>query len=167
MSSTLDAISPGQVVFVDASIFIYHFTGRSQACRALLERCEAGEVQGITAAHVVMEVLHRLMMLEAVQKGLVSPGNVVRRLKERPEVVRRLSDYAGYAGRIPGMGIEVLPVEPEVVQASQQIRTQAGLLISDSITVAMMEQQRIRAVATQDQDFARVAGLQVFVADDL
>lgn len=57
MSWTLEEIGPGQVVFVDANIIIYHFTGPSYACRTLLERCEDGEVLGITGAKVVLEVL--------------------------------------------------------------------------------------------------------------
>jgi len=69
-----EEIAPGQAVFVDANVFLYHLTGRSRACRDLLARCEAGEVQGLTGTHVVLEVLHRLMMLEAVRRALVLPA---------------------------------------------------------------------------------------------
>jgi uncharacterized protein len=48
-SSTLDQIEEGSRVFIDASIFIYHFTGMSLKCRLLLERCEQGRVAGITS----------------------------------------------------------------------------------------------------------------------
>lgn len=167
MSSTLEEIRPGQAIFIDANIFIYHFTGQSRACRTLLERCETREITGITGAHVVMEVLHRMMMLEAVQKGLVSAGNVVRRLKERPEVVRALGEYAQHTGRIPDMRIQVLVVDVELVRASHEVRTRTGLLVHDSISVAMMEREGIRAIATQDQDFLTVAGLQVYTVDDI
>lgn len=167
MSSSFEEIGAGQAVFIDANVFIYHLTGRSQACRALLERCEIGEVQGITGVHVVLEVLHRLMMLEAVQKGLISPGNVARRLKEHPEVVQVLGEYAQHAGQIPHMGVQVLPVNRELVRVSHEVRRQAGLLVHDSISVAMMERRGMKAIATQDQDFVRVAGLQVHMADDV
>jgi predicted nucleic acid-binding protein len=155
------------VVFIDANIFIYHLTGRSQACRVLLERCEVGEVRGITGVHVLLEVLHRLMMLEAVQRGLVSPGNVARKLKERPEVVKALGEYARHVGPIPHMGISVLPVDSGLVWASREVRRQAGLLVYDSISVAMMDGHGIKAIATEDQDFLRVAGLQVYAAADV
>ena len=49
---TLEKIGPGQVVFVDADIFICHLTGWSLACRSVLERCEKGEVTGIAGAYV-------------------------------------------------------------------------------------------------------------------
>lgn len=163
----LEEVGLGQAVFVDANVFVYHLTGRSRACRDLLSRCEAGEVQGLTGAHVVLEVLHRLMMLEAVQRALVSPGNVARRLKERPEVVRVLGEYARHASRIPNMGIRILPVDGDLIRASHEVRTRAGLLVHDSISVAMMDQQSMTAIATQDHDFLRVDGLQVYMADDI
>ncbi len=167
MPSTFDEVRPGQSVFIDANIFIYHFADRSPACSSLLGRCERHEVRGVTGAHVVLEVLHRLMMLEAVQKRLVAPGNVVRRLKERPQGVRELNEYARHARRIPDMGIEVWPVDIEVVRASHEVRTRMGLLIHDSITATMMERQATRVLATQDKDFSRVPGIQVLVANDL
>ncbi len=163
----LEDILPGEAVFIDASIFIYHLTGQSRACRALLERCEAGEVAGFTGAHVLLEVLHRLMMLEAVQKALVPPGNVARRLKESPDLVRALSQYSQYAGQIPNMGIQVLPVDPELVQASSEVRLRTGLLVYDSISVAMMERLGRKSIATQDRDFLRLTGLRVHLADDI
>lgn len=88
--STLDQIEAGSRVFVDASIFIYHFTGSSLKCRRLLEGCESDRFAGFTSVTAVAEVAHRLMMIEAVTKGLVSPGNVVRKLREKPSLVQTL-----------------------------------------------------------------------------
>jgi len=50
----------------------------SPECRRLLERCEAGEVAGVTSVVAVVDVAHRLMMIEAVATGLVSGKNVLR-----------------------------------------------------------------------------------------
>ena len=162
----LDDVASGQEIFVDSNIFIYHFTGRSQSCRRLLERCESGEVLGVTGTHVILEALHRLMMLEAVQKGLVSSGNVVRRLKERPDIVMALTDYTVQAGQIPHMGIEVLPIDTRLIRPSQDVRTRTGLMVNDSISVALMVQRGITSIASQDKDFLNVAGFQVYSADD-
>lgn len=163
----LEDIEPGQILFIDANIFIYHLSGRSQACRALLERCERGEVQGLTGTHVMLEVLHRLMMLEAVQRGLVPPGNVARRLKELPEVIRALTEYARHAARIPEMGVEILPLDWDLIRTSQEVRRQTGLLVHDSISVAMMDRAGISAMATQDRDFLRVSELRVYMPQDV
>ena len=37
--------------------------------------------------HIVLEVMHGLMLLEALRKGLISGGQLARKLKERPEIV--------------------------------------------------------------------------------
>ncbi len=86
----LEEIRAGERVFVDAPIFVYHFTGASAGCRDFLERCEAGAIRAATSAVAVAEVTHRLMTLEAVARELVEPGDVVRKLRRDPDLVRRL-----------------------------------------------------------------------------
>jgi predicted nucleic acid-binding protein len=79
---TLKQIVSGTKVFIDANIFIYHFTGVSDECSDFLNRCERGDIFGITSANVLLEVLHRLMMIEAIRKKIVRPPNIVKKLKK-------------------------------------------------------------------------------------
>jgi len=156
-----------QTVFIDANIFIYHFTGLSPECSGFLERCERGELWGVTAVHILLEVLHRLMMIEAVAKGLVTPGNVAKKLRERPNVVRQLADYQAQTEAISEMGIEVLKPNSDVLKISHPYRRRCGLLINDSLTAALMISEGILNLATTDQDFQRVEGLKIFRPQDL
>ena len=55
----LSEIERGSEVFVDSNIFIYHFTGVSEQCSRLIDRCEKGDLTGMTSANVIPEVLHR------------------------------------------------------------------------------------------------------------
>ena len=55
------------------------------------------------------EVSHRLMMMEAVERRLVTPGNVVRKLARRPDAVRQLVRHEGNVEAIPAMGIFLTP----------------------------------------------------------
>ncbi len=158
----LDDLPSGGTVFVDANIFIYFVTAQSPACRRFVRRLEAREVEGVTGAHVLGEVLHRVMASEAVEKRLITPGNPARKLKEHPEIVRALVEYQRLVDRIPEMGVHVLPVDLEVIQRSRAVRLREGLLVHDSITVAMMEGAGLRAIATADRDFERVVGLEVY-----
>ena len=93
MPHSLDDLPSGATVFIDANIFVYHFVESSEQCKAFLTRCEQGELFGVTGVHVLLEVLHRLMMIEAVEAGLVSSGNVPRKLYERPGVGEQVPDY--------------------------------------------------------------------------
>ena len=66
----LDRAPAGTHVFIDANIFIYHFTGASSQCSAFLSRCETRQFEGATGIHILTEVAHRLMMIEAVRKRM-------------------------------------------------------------------------------------------------
>jgi predicted nucleic acid-binding protein len=65
---TFDDLTAGQSVFVDANTFVYHFAADpalGTACSGLLRRIENGELQGFTSTHVLTELAHRLMTIEA------------------------------------------------------------------------------------------------------
>ena len=64
-----DALRNGNSVFIDANIFIYNFGGQSAECKDVLLRCAKGELRGITSTFVIAEVLHRLMVAEAIEKN--------------------------------------------------------------------------------------------------
>ena len=163
----LPELPAGQTVFIDANIFIYHFTGLSQECSSFLERCERGELWGVTAVHILLEVLRRLMMIEAVTKGLVTSGNVARKLREKPDVVKQLADCQTQTEAIFEMGIEVVGLTSDSLKISHPYRRRAGLLVNDSLTTAVMEAEGILDLATADPDFTRVEGLQIYSPLDL
>jgi predicted nucleic acid-binding protein len=163
----LPELPAGQTVFIDANIFIYHFTGLSQECSSFLERCERGGLWGVTAVHILLEVLHRLMMIEAVTKGLVPSGNVAKELRKRPNVVKQLADYQTQTEAILEMGIEVVGLTSDSLKISYPYRRRDGLLVNDSLTAAMMEVEGIPDIATADYDFTRVKGLRVYRPLDL
>lgn len=134
-------------------------------------RGKAGSVDrdltGITSWPVVFEVLHRLMMIEALGRGLVTPGNLARKLREKPLVVRHLSAYHQQARAIPAMGVAVLPAGPEAFETSHSYRQQYGLLVNDSLSVALMERHGIKNMATSDEDFLAVPTVTVFAPPDI
>ena len=56
----------GAHVLIDANIFVYHFsapTAFSDAPSQFLERVETGQIRGTTSSLVLIETLHRLMIL--------------------------------------------------------------------------------------------------------
>ena len=160
-------ISPSTHIYIDANIFVYHFTSESDECGALLERCERREIEAYTGAHILLEVAHRLMMIEAVNKGLVTPGNVPRKLRLRPELASQLNDHSNAVRYILDMGIAMLQVDAEILGLSANLRAQTGFLVNDSVSLAMMQGQGIRDIATNDRDFQRVEGLEVHLPRDL
>lgn len=166
-SSGLEAIPADAEVFLDATIFIYHFTGVSTECRRLLERCDNQEIKGVTSVTALAEVSHRLMMMEAVSRALISPSNVARKLRERPGIVRQLSTYRTQLEAIPLMGIEVLDADLATLRRALTFQRNYGLLTNDSILVATALEKSIATLATGDRDFERVPELAVHRPQDL
>ena len=163
----LEDVPDGEQIFVDANILIYHFSGISSACRTFLQRCESMQVEAFTGVHILLEVAHRLMMLEALHKGLIAGGQLARKLKEQPEIVKSLREYNRSIRQIPRLGIRVRAITSAIVRASEAVRVQEGLLTNDSITVALMRRLGVTAVATYDADLERVGSLRVYQPSDI
>lgn len=163
----LNDLPDGASAFVDANIFIYHFTGASSECRTLLERAERKTIRAATGAHVILEVLHRLMIIEAVSKGLITAGQPAKKLKQNLDVIRRLTDYNRCVAEIYRLNVRVQPVTMPQVRNSEAIRSAYGLMTNDSVTAAMMFSRRINNIASLDSDLSRVPGLKLFQPSDL
>jgi len=163
----LDRIESGSEVFIDANIFIYHFTGSSLEGSDFLSRCEQGDLTGITSVHVLLEVLHRLMMIEAVRKDLVKSPNILKKLKKFPERIKQLNEYFINTLKIPEMNIVVKPVSLGTILTSQAVRAGYGLMVNDSLIVASMQEEGIKVIATNDDEFSRIKSLQVHKPTDV
>lgn len=164
---TLAEIPDASTLFIDANVFVYHFVGASAQCSALLARCETGVIRGTTSILVVAETAHRLMMIEAVERKLVTPGNVARKLAQRPDVVRRLRVYASSVQAIPAMGVEILALNEETMRLGLRHQRRHGLLTNDSLIVGTMTHQGVRLLATADRRLAMVDELEVASPTDL
>jgi predicted nucleic acid-binding protein len=156
-----DLVSPANI-FVDANIFIYHFTADPKwgaACTRLLERIEFRELRGFISTHVQADVVHRLMTTEAMDR-LGWPGTrLAARLRKHHTEIPKLTVYLQALAKIAQMGIQVLPVlESHVLQAAQLIRAHE-LLTGDALVVAVMQANGLTNLASLDTDFDRVPGV--------
>jgi predicted nucleic acid-binding protein len=154
-----EELKAGSKVFIDANIFIYHFSGISEESSFLLERCEREEILGFTTTTILLEVMHRLMMLEAVTKGLVAPGNIAKKLKSKPEIVTELTIYAEQIQKIPEMNINIVPITQDLCFQAMIWQQKYGLMANDSILLAACQEHNCRHLASNDSAFARVEKL--------
>jgi predicted nucleic acid-binding protein len=163
----LEDVPEGGRIFVDANILIYHFSGISFDCRSFLERCESRQIDAFTGVHIILEVTHRLMILEAQNKGLISGSQPARKLKEKPDIIKSLSDYNRSVRQIPKMGIRITGLSPTIIRVSETVRTQHGLMTNDSVTVALMRKRNLTNIATHDSDLKHIPGLTVYRPQDI
>ncbi|MEX2286901.1 MAG: type II toxin-antitoxin system VapC family toxin [Planctomycetaceae bacterium] len=162
---TFADIANGTAVFVDANTFVYAFAPDPQfgpSCEQLLERIERQHLQGFTSSHVLSDVAHRLMTLEACAVFGWPFTGITARLQRHPTEVRQLSRFRQAITAVLAMGIEVLPVYDRHVISAAALSQQMGLLSNDALVVSIMQEQTLTQLASHDADFDTVVGIQRF-----
>ena len=152
----------GATVFVDASVFIHHFEPNAlygPAATEFLERIENQEISGITATHILSEVAHRLMTLEAMQAFGWKSAGIALRLRNHPTQVKTLKRFRQAIQEIPLFGVRILTIDPTWLDPAAEISQQTGLLHNDALLIAVIRVHGLTNLASADPDFDRVPGI--------
>ncbi len=152
----LSEIKEGEGVFIDANIFIYHFTGISQECKEFLKQCLQKKYIAYTSLSILAEVCHRLMAIEAVSLGMVKPKNPSISLQKDPGCVKNLYTYYTQITNILSWDIKIIPTPDNIFIKSQNYRQRFGLLTNDSFIPVYMEQSGINHLASADKLFKTI-----------
>jgi predicted nucleic acid-binding protein len=159
---TFASIPKGSQVFLDANTLIYHASADPNygaACKQLMEGIARRDIAGFTSAHVLSDVAHRLMTLEAIASlGWAAKGIAVR-LHHNPAEVWKLTHFRQAIDDMAQMGISVLPIDFTLVSAGTVVSQQYGLLSGDALVVAVMQHHHLTDLASLDNDFDRVPGM--------
>jgi predicted nucleic acid-binding protein len=151
----------GDSVFLDANTFVLHFQPHAvlgPRCTDLLKRIELQEFCGYTSTHVLSEVAHRLMTIEASGR-FTWASKIVQRLQQSPAHVRQLTPFRSALQKIPQMRVQILTIPADMVDTAAGISQQFGLLSNDAPLVAVMQANGLTKLASHDADFDRVPGL--------
>jgi predicted nucleic acid-binding protein len=152
----------GEAVFLDANPFVYHFVSDPQygaACSQLLQRVENQEILGLTSTHVLTELAHRVMTVEAISAFNWPVSGIARRLRRHPAQVQQLVGFQQAVERVLQSRIQVLTLPVSLVAAGAALSRQTGLLSNDALIVAVMQANGLTKLASSDQDFDRVTWL--------
>lgn len=159
---TFAAIPAGESVFLDANTLIYHFAADplfGAPCTDLVRRIETGEIDGYTSTHVLSDVAHRLMTLEAMLAFGWPAAGIAQRLRRNRDEIAKLTRFRQAVEDTPWLGILVLPVTAAAPPAAAAASQQFKLLGGDALIVAIMQAEGITALASRDADFDGVHGL--------
>lgn len=162
-----DALRNGDRVFIDANIFIYNFGAQSTECKDVLLKCAKGELLGTTSTFILAEVLHRLMVAEALEKELVTEKNPVKKLRDNPEIIKKLSTYIHNIEQISTMNIEIVQLTHDCIKKSAEIRLSEGILTNDSLVAATMREIGVSNLLTNDNDFDHIEWLHIYNPSDV
>jgi predicted nucleic acid-binding protein len=161
-------IPKGARVFADANILSYALSTIEpfhSLAAAFLERSARQEIEVLTSAFQAAHVVHRAMIVEARHRYQLSSSEVVSYLKQHPDAVRRLTRYKQIPGEFSRARIHILDVTYREIHASKRFRDDYGLLTDDSITLAVMHRHGLVDLASNDEDFERVAGIRLWTPD--
>jgi predicted nucleic acid-binding protein len=156
------AIPAGASVFLDANVFIYDFGPDpilGPPSRSLLERVERSDIKGFISAHVLNDIAHRLMTLEACQIFGWPYTGIGQKLRKHPAEIGQLTRSRQALDDIIAIGIQVLDISMPDVLSAADLSRQLGLLSGDALAIAVMRSNKITELASNDSDFDRVPGV--------
>jgi predicted nucleic acid-binding protein len=161
---TFSDIPAGASVFLDANTLVYHFVPHptlQPACQQLLERIGRQELFGFISTHVLSDVAHRVMTMEAVIAfGWPMKGKgIAQRLRRQHVEIPKLNRPRLAVDEVPRFGIQVLSVHHQDVSAATALSQQFELLSGDALLVAVMNHHSLTHLASHDVDFDRVPGV--------
>ena len=159
---TLADVPAGSTVFVDANILIFALTNHpahGAACDVFLDRVENQEITAVTSTHVLGEVVHRMMTIEASDRFGWPVQGIANRLRRHPAEVQQLVRPRQALDEINAAGVGVLAVPAPEVGLATDVSRQTGLLYGDALIVAVMRDHGFTNLASLDADFDRVPGL--------
>ena len=136
-------------------------------CKDFLDRIADGEVVACLTTVIVAEVLHRQMLIEAVDGGLVAPGKVLRKLKAQPAIIGQLTSHISQIKKLLKLPFTILPIDKFDISKSHSLRTKHHLFVNDSLNLACAKRHGIRHIATYDGDFERATGVQMWSPTDI
>ncbi len=155
------------IVFVDANILAYHYTGipgpLHDAATDFLINIQRRRIHAYTSVIVVAEVIHRVLVSKAVMDLGVPPRQAAEYLKRHPEKVIGLQHGLNVPSDIyRRFGISIEPVTRRELHAARPICERYGLMTNDSLVVSTMQSLKIRNLVTNDPDFERVREIAVW-----
>jgi predicted nucleic acid-binding protein len=155
-------LAAGDSVFVDANTLIYHFGPHptfGAACNQLIQRIQGQALSGFTSTHVLGEVAHQLMIVEAANIPGWTLGKVKQRLRSQPGVLQSLRHFRWAVETVLQSRLQVLTLAPALLGTATLLSQQHGLLTNDALIVAVMQANGLSKLASADADFDRMPGL--------
>ena len=165
---SLDDIPGGSLCVIDTNVLLYAERGASEQSRRLLRRCSQGEITGALPEIVWHELTHRLMLLEATMKHVISPRNQVASLAEKPDIVRGLSLYRSKVRTLFDMGLRFeCCTHDDLLDSGFALQSRYGLLTNDSLILAVAIRLDADCLVSSDKAFQTVEEIPVVAPSDL
>jgi len=153
---------------IDTNVLLYAEHGVSDQAQRLLRRCARGELTGTLPQTVWQEVTHKLMLSEAMMKGLISGGNPAGRLAAKPDAIKELGIYRAKVQALVnlGLGFEACTLD-DLIKKVFGLQEKYGLLTNDAMVLAVAIRLKADALVSSDKAFHVVTEVAVHCPTDL
>lgn len=159
-------IEPGTTIFIDANVLLYAVSGHwkyGNSSKWLLESINDGEYNGITSVLVCNEVFHRSLIAEIVERECISPKSVSECLKNDLGLVKESTKAWAAIGKIKQINhMAVVGIDGSIFDLALKISKKYGLLSNDALHLAIMKQEGVGTIASNDRDFSSVEWIQIW-----
>jgi len=155
-------LASGEAVFVDANTFVYHLAPDpvfGAACSRLIQRINSQDLRGFTSTHILTEVAHCMMTIEASTLFGWPFPRIAYQLQMHLTEVQKLTAFRNSVETILNSKLQVLSIPPALVLLAATLSQQTGLLSNDALILAVMQANQLTNLASHDADFDRVPGL--------
>jgi predicted nucleic acid-binding protein len=159
---TLADVPASTAVFIDANVFLFALANHpvyGVSCKTFLDRVENQEITAVTSTHILGEVVHRMMTIEAADRFGWPIQGIANRLRRHPNEVQQLIRPRQALDEINAARVNLLPIQTVLVSVALDVSVQTGLLHGDALIVAVMRDQNLACLASLDADFDRVSGI--------
>ena len=165
---SLDNIPAGSLCIVDTNVLLYAEQGASAQAQRFIRRCSSGELKGVLPQTVWQEFTHKLMLAEAMSRGLTAGGNPAARIASRPEAIRELTLYKGKVRALVdlGFGCEAC-TRDDLLKSAFALQEQCGLLTNDAVVLAVALRLQADALVSNDKAFRELDKPDIYFPSDL
>lgn len=163
-----DDIPTGSLCVVDTNVLIYAEQGVSAQAQRLIQRCASGDLKCVLPQTVWQELTHKLMLAEAMMRGLTSGGNPAARLATKPDAIRGLTLYRAKIQSLLELGFGFEPCQlGDLTERAFGLQQQYGLLTNDAMVLAVALRIGANALVSSDKSFRDVKKPVVYAPTDL
>lgn len=154
-----------QECFVDTNIFHAHAENlgdvSAYASRFMLEITK-GERRASTYVGTIADAVHKMMLSEAAMAFSRPRAKLLSWIQNHQESIKKLTLFRQAADEFANIPVRLLPTGPSTISLAAGLAQQHGLLTNDAIAVALMRENNILHLVTNDDDFDRVPGITVW-----
>lgn len=164
----LDDVPAGSLCVVDTNVLLYAEQGVSAQAKRFIHRCGSGDLRAVLPQTVWQELAHKLMLAEALSRGLVSGGNPAAKLAAKPAAVRSLTLYRAKLRSLIdlGFGFEACQLT-DLTERAFSLQEKYGLLTNDAVVLAVASRLKADVLVSRDGGYRGVEEIALCVPADL